>query len=85
MYDKWLKGVYSRHNHIIMTNSTIGNNIKLRRKFLKVTQTQLADLSGLSINTLYKIERGQANPTIDTLIKIADILGMKMTIDIIRK
>lgn len=68
-----------------MTNSTIGNNIKLRRKQLKVTQSQLADLSGLSINTLYKIERGQANPTIDTLILIADVLGMEMSIETVRK
>jgi len=64
-----------------MTNSSIGNSIKLRRKYLKVTQSQLADLSGLSINTLYKIERGQANPTIDTLISISDILGMEMKIE----
>ena len=67
-----------------MTNSSIGNSIKLRRKYLKVTQSQLADLSGLSINTLYKIERGQANPTIDTLISISDILGMEMKIETIR-
>ena len=68
-----------------MTNSSIGNNIKLRRKYLKVTQSQLGDLAGLSVNTLYKIERGQANPTIDTLIKISDILGMEMSIAVVRK
>lgn len=68
-----------------MTNSAIGNSIKLRRKYLKVTQSQLADLSGLSINTLYKLERGQANPTIDTLIKICEILGMEMQIEVVRK
>ena len=56
----------------------IGNSIKSRRKALRVTQPQLADLAGISVNTLYKIERGQANPTLDTLTKIADTLGMEV-------
>lgn len=56
----------------------IGNSIKSRRKALRVTQSQLADLAGISVNTLYKIEREQANPTLDTLVKIVDILGMEV-------
>lgn len=56
----------------------IGNSIKSRRKALRVTQPQLADLAGISVNTLYKIERGQANPRLDTLTKIADTLGMEV-------
>ena len=56
----------------------LGKSIKLRRKALHVTQFQLADLAGISINTLYKIERGQANPTLSTLEKIADTLGMEL-------
>ena len=36
----------------------------------------MADLAGISVNTLYKIERGQANPTLEILTKIADTLGM---------
>ena len=54
----------------------VGNSIKERRKTLRVTQSQLAELAEISVNTLYKIERGQANPTLDTLTKIADVLGM---------
>ena len=56
----------------------IGKSIKERRKTLRVTQDQLADLAGISVNTLYKIEREQANPTLDTLTKIADTLGMEV-------
>lgn len=60
----------------------IGTSIKSRRKALRVTQSQLADLAGISVNTLYKIERGQANPTLEILTKIADTLGMEVCLRI---
>ncbi len=60
----------------------IGNDIKERRKALKVTQPQLAALAEISVNTLYKIERGQANPTLDTLTKIANTLGLEVCLQV---
>lgn len=60
----------------------IGNSIKARRKALKVTQPQLAELAGVSVTTLYQIERGQGNPTLETLDKIADVLGMEVCLRI---
>jgi len=61
---------------------TIGNSIKARRKALRVTQLQLAELANVSVNTLYKIERGQANPTLETLGGIADVLGMEVCLEV---
>ena len=58
---------------------TIGKQIKRRRKLLGVTQKQLADLSGIGINTLTKIERGEGNPTLDVLNKVLDTLGLVLT------
>lgn len=58
----------------------IGKLIQKRRKELRVTQGQLAEVAEVSINTLYKIERGQANPTLDSLQKIADVLGLEVTL-----
>ncbi len=49
---------------------------------LRVTQSQLAELAGISKNTLYKIERGQANPTVETLDKIASTLGMEICLQV---
>lgn len=60
----------------------VGNSIKERRKTLRVTQSQLAELAEISVNTLYKIERGQANPTLDTLTKVADVLGMEVCLQV---
>lgn len=67
-------------NHIIMTSKEIGKQIKERRKLLRITQPDLAEMADISINTLYKIERGQANPTIQIVNKIAEILGMEIKI-----
>ena len=61
---------------------TIGEQIRLRRKELMITQPNLADIAGISINTLYKIERGQANPTIEVLGKILDVLGLEFIVGV---
>jgi y4mF family transcriptional regulator len=64
--------------------SNIGQQIKERRKSLKVTQRQLAELSGIGINTLTKIERGEANPSLSILNKILVTLGLELTTSIKR-
>ncbi len=60
----------------------IGKSIKQRRKALKITQPNLAQLAKVATNTLYKIERGQANPTIDILEKITDVLGLDVKLEV---
>ncbi len=65
-----------------MTSKEIGKQIKIRRKVLRITQPDLAEMAGISINTLYKIERGQANPTIQIVNKIVEILVMEIKIEV---
>jgi y4mF family transcriptional regulator len=60
----------------------IGETIKNRRKELKITQPHLAELAGISINTLYKLERGQGNPSLEVLNKLSDVLGMELKLQI---
>lgn len=69
-------------NQINSLRVSIGEQIRLRRKELMITQPDLADIAGISINTLYKIERGQANPTIEVLGKILDVLGLEITVGV---
>jgi y4mF family transcriptional regulator len=64
-----------------MLLEAIGKTIKERRKALKITQPDLADLAGISVNTLYKIERGEANPTIDILERILEVLGLDIKLE----
>lgn len=58
---------------------SIGKQIKARRKSLRVTQRQLAELSGVGINTLTKIERDEGNPSLSILEKVLDTLGLVLT------
>ena len=60
----------------------IGNIIKERRKALSITQRELAALAGVGINTLTKIERGDANPSLKVIISILNTLGLEMDIRI---
>ena len=52
--------------------------IKDRRTLLGLTQQDLADYSGLSPRIIKSIEAGKGNPSIGTLTKIADVLGLEL-------
>jgi transcriptional regulator with XRE-family HTH domain len=52
--------------------------IKERRDTLNVTQESLAQLSGVGLRTLKQFESGKGNPTLQTLQKIADVLGLEV-------
>jgi y4mF family transcriptional regulator len=60
----------------------LGNAIKNRRKELRITQPHLAELADISTNTLYKLERGQGNPSLDVLNKLAEVLGMELSLEV---
>lgn len=54
-------------------------SIKTRREMLQVNQEMLAELSGVSLRTLKQFESGRGNPTLQTLSKLADALGLELT------
>ncbi len=45
---------------------------------LKIKQQELADLAGVSINTLVAVERGTGNPRIETLLSVCNVLGLQL-------
>jgi transcriptional regulator with XRE-family HTH domain len=61
-----------------MRNSMLklGDRIKHRRELLGLLQVQLAALSGISTRTIQLVEQGKGNPSLDTLAKLADPLGL---------
>lgn len=65
-----------------MLAKAIGETIKKRRKELSITQPHLAELANISTNTLYKLERGQSNPSLDVLTKLAEVLGMELILTV---
>ena len=56
--------------------------IKERREVMQVTQETLAELSGVGLRTLKQFESGKGNPTLLTLQKLADVLGMEISLKI---
>lgn len=61
-----------------MDKKQIGIQIKTRRRELNIDQSTLAALAGVGINTLVAIERGNGNPRLDTVISVADTLGLQL-------
>ena len=57
---------------------SLHTTIKERRTILRLTQQDLAEMSGVGLRTLKEIESGKGNPSLVILNKIADILGMEV-------
>ena len=64
------------------SSKRIGQVIKARRKELGLTQNTLALLAQVGINTIVSIERGSKSPSIETLTKVADVLGMNVKLEV---
>ena len=45
---------------------------------LNVTQETLSELSGVGLRTLKQFESGKGNPTLATVSKLADALGLEL-------
>jgi|ERR1700690_3532982 transcriptional regulator with XRE-family HTH domain len=54
----------------------LGNKIRGLRKLKDLTQEQLGEKSGLSYKFIGEIERGEVNPSLDSLKAIASALGV---------
>lgn len=60
----------------------IVKQIKERRNTLQVTQEMLSDISGVSLRALKQFEAGKGNPTLETLSKLCDALGMEVCLQV---
>ena len=56
--------------------------IKDRRTLLGISQQDLSDFSGVGISTIKDMERGVGNPSLRTLIKILDVVGLEIILQI---
>ena len=60
----------------------LGKLIKHRRKVLRLTIRELADLAGMSKTTIAQIERGVSNPTFEILQNIFEYLNLEIKVEI---
>lgn len=56
------------------------DNIVKYRKALNISQSELGQRIGVSRQTIARIEKGENNPSIDTLHNIAEALGVEVQI-----
>jgi len=55
----------------------IGALISINRKAKNISQEELADVSGLHPDYIGKIERGERNPSLSTLLRVLDSLSVR--------
>ena len=56
--------------------SVIGARVKQERQLRRWTLDQLAELAGVSRRMVVNVEQGAANPSVGTLLRISDALGL---------
>jgi transcriptional regulator with XRE-family HTH domain len=56
----------------------LGEKLRQRRELLGLLQTQLAALSNVSTRTIQLVEQGKGNPSMDTLLQLANPMGLRL-------
>ena len=59
-----------------------GDLIKERRSILGLTQQELSDYCGLSVRLIKSIESEKGNPSLKTMEKIAETLGLELVLKV---
>lgn len=54
----------------------IGDRVRQHRQFLRWTLDQLAEAAGVSRRAVVNVEQGSANPSVGTLLRLSDALGV---------
>ena len=57
------------------TAQLFGERLKERRRALGLTQAQVFEQTGITAAYISLVERGQANPTLDLMVKLAEAVG----------
>jgi transcriptional regulator with XRE-family HTH domain len=65
-----------------MKTHDMGRMIRKRRLSLRIDQRALSEISGIAVHTLSNIEAGKSNPTVTTINKVLDALGLDIEIKV---
>jgi transcriptional regulator with XRE-family HTH domain len=61
----------------------LGEKLRQRRELLRLNQAQLAAVADVSVRTIQLVEQAKSSPSLDTLIRMAEVLGLE--VDLILK
>lgn len=65
-----------------MDKIEIGNLLKERRQVLRLKQSDLSEMAGINLRTIIQVENGKVNPSLDTLQKVASVLGLVLRLEV---
>jgi len=54
----------------------VGERLRAARQKVGMTQADVANLAGMNLANYGKIERGKGNPTLDSLVRLAGVMGI---------
>lgn len=57
----------------------LGLMLRAQRKRLLLTQSELAEKAGISLQHVGDIERGDGNPTFSCLCRLAEVMGVRVS------
>ena len=63
------------------TLDTVARLVRDRRKSLRLRQSDLANLAGCSVRTIYALEEGKSTLRLDKLLDVLDVLGLELHLE----
>lgn len=79
--DIWENGIETGSKKDIGIVAALAENLIKARDIVGMTQKQLSEATGIYQADISKIERGLANPSLSTLKRLADGMGLKLKIE----
>lgn len=79
--DIWEDGIETGNKQEVDIISALAENLAMARDMVGMTQKQLSESTGIYQADISKIERGLANPSLSTLKRLADGMGLTLKID----
>ena len=69
-------------NILQKTQTSMAETIVKQRKSLHMRQTDILDYTDISSATLNNIETAKGNPTLKVLVKLLDLLGLELVVQV---
>lgn len=79
--DIWEDGIETGNKHEMDIVAALAENLVKARDIVGMTQKQLSESTGIYQADISKIERGLANPSLSTLKRLAEGMGLKLKIE----
>ena len=65
-------------DRVIARRRAVGEQIRHVRLHHNLSQREVCERTGIDVATYSRIEQGHASPLLDTLIRIADAIGVEL-------